>query len=49
MGKILVLGNEQTKKCSESISNSHFIQMPVFSLGEDGERKLCESSINIKL
>ena len=42
MAKILVLGNEQTKKWSESISNSHFIQMPVFSLGEDGERKLCE-------
>ena len=40
MAKILVLGNEQ--KWSESISNSHFIQMPVFSLGEDGERKLCE-------
>lgn len=46
MGKILVLGNEQTKKWSESISNSHFIQMPVFSLGEDGERKLCEFVIN---
>lgn len=49
MGKILVLGNEQTKKWSESISNSHFIQMPVFSLGEDGERKLCEFFFNIKL
>ena len=46
MAKILVLGNEQTKKWSESISNSHFIQMPVFSLGEDGERKLCEFVIN---
>lgn len=46
MGKILVLGNEQTKKWSENISNSHFIQMPVFSLGEDGERKLCEFVIN---
>ena len=46
MAKILVLGNEQTKKWSESISNSYFIQMPVFSLGEDGERKLCEFVIN---
>ena len=46
MAKILVLGNEQTRKWSESISNSHFIQMPVFSLGEDGERKLCEFVIN---
>ena len=46
MAKILVLGNEQTKKWSESISNSHFIQMPVFSFGEDGERKLCEFVIN---
>ncbi len=46
MGRILVLGNEQTRKWSENISNSHFIQMPVFSLGEDGERKLCEFVIN---
>lgn len=42
MAKILVLGNEQTKKWSENINDSYFIQMPVFSLGEDGERKLCE-------
>ena len=46
MEKILVLGNEQTKKWSENISNSLFIQMPVFSLGEDGERKLCEFVIS---
>ena len=46
MAKILVLGNEQTKKWSGSISNSYFIQMPVFSLGEDGERKLCEFVVN---
>lgn len=46
MEKILVLGNEQTIKWSESINNSHFIQMPVFSLGEDGERKLCEFVVN---
>lgn len=42
MEKIFVLGNEQTRRWSESINNSFFIQMPVFSLGEDGERKLCE-------
>lgn len=46
MEKILVLGNEQTKKWSESISDSLFLQMPIFSLGEDGERKLCEWVIN---
>lgn len=46
MERILVLGNEQTKKWSESINESHFIQMPIFSLGEDGERKLCEFVIN---
>lgn len=46
MGKILVLGNEQTREWSKKINNSHFIQMPVFSLGEDGERKLCEFVIN---
>lgn len=46
MEKILVLGNEQTKKWSESISDSLFVQMPIFSLGEDGERKLCEWVIN---
>ena len=34
MEKILVFGNEQTRKWSESINNSQFIQMPVFSLGE---------------
>ena len=46
MEKILVLGNEQTRKWAECISNSFFIQMPVFSLGEDGERKLCEFVVN---
>lgn len=46
MEKILVLGNEQTRKWSESINNSQFIQMPVFSLGENGERKLCEFVLN---
>lgn len=46
MGKILVLGNELTRKWSESISDSLFVQMPIFSLGEDGERKLCEWVIN---
>jgi len=47
MAKILVLGNEQTKKWSESINNSHFLPLDVsFSLGEDGERKLCEWVIN---
>lgn len=46
MEKILVLGNEQTRKWAECISNSFFIQMPVFSLGEDGERKLCDFVIN---
>ena len=47
MAKILVLGNEQTKKWSENINNSHFLPLDVsFSLGEDGERKLCEWVIN---
>jgi CheY-like chemotaxis protein len=46
MGKILVLGNEQTRKWSENINYSHFIPMDIFSLGEDGERKLCEWVIN---
>ena len=47
MAKILVLGNEQTKKWSESINNSYFLPLDVsFSLGEDGEKKLCEWVIN---
>lgn len=46
MEKILVLGNEQTKKWADNINNSHFLQMPVFSLGEDGEKKLCEYIVN---
>lgn len=46
MGRILVLGNEKTKKWSENIQKSDVVQMPVFSLGEDGERKLCEFVIN---
>ena len=47
MAKILVLGNEQTKKWSENINNSCFQPMDVsFSLGEDGEIKLCEWVIN---
>ena len=47
MAKILVLGNEQTRKWSESINNSDFLPMDFsFSLGEDGERKLCEWVIN---
>lgn len=46
MGKTLVLGNERTKKWFENISDSLFLQMPIYSLGEDGERKLCEWVIN---
>ncbi len=46
MDKILVVGNERTRKWSESIGNSHFIQMPIYTLGEEGERKLCEFVIN---
>ncbi len=47
MEKILVLGNERTRTWSESIDNSYFLPMDVsFSLGEDGERKLCEWIIN---
>ena len=46
MGKILVFGNEQTRKWSGSINDSQFVPMDYFSLGEDGERKLCEWVIN---
>ncbi len=47
MAKTLVLGNEQTRKWSENISDSHLMLMDVsFSLGEDGEKKLCEWVIN---
>lgn len=46
MDKILVVGNERTRKWSERIGNSHFIQMPIYTLGEKGERELCEFVIN---
>lgn len=47
MGKILVLGNEKTRKWSESVNDSCFMPMDVsFSLGENGERKFCEWVVN---
>ena len=46
MGKTLVLGNEQTKNWAGVIPDYEFVQMQLFSLGEDGERKLCEFVIN---
>lgn len=46
MGKIFVFGNELTKKWQQNIGDSNYIQMPSFTLNEDGERKLSEFVIN---
>lgn len=46
MGKTLVLGNDKNVEWINSISNYSFVQMPLFSLGEDGEAKLCQYIID---
>ncbi len=40
MGKILVLGNEQPTGILSNLPDAQFLPMPIFSLGEAGERKL---------
>jgi hypothetical protein len=42
MGKISVLGNNAQNGWIGSLSDAEFVQMPSFSLGEDGEMKLSE-------
>lgn len=42
MGKILVLGNNAQNVWQNDLPNAHFVQMPMFSLGENGEGKLSE-------
>ena len=46
MAKILVLGNNPKDGLICTIPNALFLQMPIFSLGEDGERKIMEFIIN---
>ena len=42
MEQILVLGNEETRSWSSNIPKSFFLQMPSYSLSEDGENNLME-------
>lgn len=42
MEQILVIGNEETRSWSSNIPKSLFLQMPSYSLGEDGENNLTE-------
>ena len=42
MEQILVIGNEETRSWSSNIPKSLFLQMPSYSLGEEGENNLTE-------
>ena len=42
MEQILILGNEETRSWSSNIPKSFFLQMPSYSLSEDGENNLTE-------
>ena len=42
MGQIFILGNEETKRWSSNIPQSLFLQVPSYSLGEEGESALID-------
>ena len=49
MEQILVLGNEETRSWSSNIPKSFFLQMPSYSLSEDGENNLMEHKMTLPI